>query len=126
MNQESLNWQNQQMTLKPVPTSGRQGDGVSKAGQKQRGGGLARVPNLRVCKHPDWRVAHAGVKDELTSCRGTVQSVWQKPPVKRKGGRSGLPRKGKWPPRGTGTTVLTYPGSAPRKQARLLERSPFR
>ena len=24
------------------------------------GGGLARVPNLRVCKHPDWRVAHAG------------------------------------------------------------------
>ena len=24
------------------------------------GGGLARVPNLRVCKHLDWRVAHAG------------------------------------------------------------------
>ena len=25
------------------------------------GGGLARVPNLRVCEHPlDWRVAHAG------------------------------------------------------------------
>ena len=24
------------------------------------GGGLARVPNLRVCKHQDWRVAHAG------------------------------------------------------------------
>ena len=22
--------------------------------------------------------------------------------------------KGKWPPRGTGTTVLTYPGNAPR------------
>ena len=24
------------------------------------GGGLARVPNLRVCRHLDWRVAHAG------------------------------------------------------------------
>ena len=37
------------------------------------GGGLARVPNLRVCEHPlDFGVAHAGVKDDLTSCRGTV------------------------------------------------------
>ena len=41
-------------------------------------------------------------------------STWQKPPVRRKGGRAGMPRMGKWPPRGTGTTVLTYPGSAPR------------
>ena len=56
------------------------------------GGGLARVPNLRVCKHQDWRVAHAG-GEELTSCRGTVQSVWQKPPVRRKGGRAGLPAR---------------------------------
>ena len=32
----------------------------------------------------------------------------------REGGRTGLPKKGKWPPRGTGTTVLTYPRSAPR------------
>ena len=31
-----------------------------------------------------------GVKDELTSCRGTVLSAWQKPPVRRKGGRAGL------------------------------------
>ena len=53
-------------------------------------------------------------KDELTSCRGTVQSGRQKPPVRFKGGRAGLSKKGKWPPRGTGTTVLTYPGSAPR------------
>ena len=58
-----------------------------------------------------WRTQ--GRKDELTSCRGTVSSAWQKPPVRRKGGRAGLPKKGKWPPRGTGTTVLTYPGSAP-------------
>ena len=28
--------------------------------------------------------------------------------------KSRAARKGKWPPRGTGTTVLTYPGSAPR------------
>ena len=31
------------------------------------------------------------------------------PPVSRKGRRAGLPKKGKWPPRGAGTTVLTYP-----------------
>ena len=54
-----------------------------------------------------------GGKDELTSCRGTVKSAWQKPPVSRKVGRARLPAKGKWPPRGTGATVLTYPGSAP-------------
>ena len=36
------------------------------------GGGLARVPNLRVCEHPFNRsVWHTqGEKDELTSCRG--------------------------------------------------------
>ena len=36
------------------------------------------------------------------------------PPVSREGGRTGLPQKGKWSPRGTGTIVLTYPRSAPR------------
>ena len=71
------------------------------------GGGLARVPNLRVCKHVSvWHMQE--VKDELTSCRGTVQSAWQKPSVSRKGGRAGLPKKGKWPPRDTGMTVLTF------------------
>ena len=45
---------------------------------------------------------------------GTCREEWQKPPVRRKGGRAGMPKKGKWSPRGTGTTVLTYPGSAPR------------
>ena len=29
--------------------------------------------------------------------------------MSREGGRAGLPKKGKWPPRGTGMTVLTYP-----------------
>ena len=36
------------------------------------GGGFARVPNRRVCKHPDWRGGTQGRKDELTFCRGTV------------------------------------------------------
>ena len=36
------------------------------------GGGPARVPNLRVCKHfgPEWHTQ--GRKGEVTSCRGTV------------------------------------------------------
>ena len=73
------------------------------------GGGLARVPKLHVCKHFSGGVAHAGRKDGLTSCRGTV-------PVgvrahtsseSQKEGEIRLPAKGKWSPRGTGTTVLT-------------------
>ena len=66
--------------------------------------------------HFSWRGRWGpqGRKHELTSCRGTVQSAWQKLPVRRKGGRAVLPKKCKWPPRGTGTTVLTYPGCAPR------------
>ena len=63
-----------------------------------------------------------GRKDELTSCRGTVQSAWQKSPVSREGGRAGLPKKGKWQPRGTGTTVLSYPcSSQPCTTARELQ-----
>ena len=38
-------------------------------------------------------VAHAGAGCELTSCRGTVQSAWQKPPGSRQGGRAGLPAR---------------------------------
>ena len=61
---------------------------------KTCGGGLVRVPNLRVCKHLYRSGSHTqGRKDELTSCRGTVQSAWQKPPVSRKGGRTGLPAR---------------------------------
>ena len=55
-----------------------------------------------------------GEKDELTSCRGTVQSAWQYLQWVAKEGEPGCSQKGKWPPRGTGTTVLTYPGMAPR------------
>ena len=50
-----------------------------------------------------------GGKDELTSCRGYRLVGVAIPPVRRKGGRAGLPKKAKWSPRGTGTTVLTYP-----------------
>ena len=39
---------------------------------KTGGGGLARVPNLRVCKHLSREWHMQGRKDELTSCRGTV------------------------------------------------------
>ena len=38
-----------------------------------------------LCKHlwvSEWHTQ--GKKGELTSCRGTVQSAWQKPPVRRK------------------------------------------
>ena len=50
------------------------------------GGGIARVPNLPVRKQLD----EGGRKGrEYTSCRGTVQSAWQVPPVRRKKGRRG-------------------------------------
>ena len=35
----------------------------------------------------------------------------------------GCPKKSKWPPRGTGMTVLTYPGSAPRTTGKAGENS---
>ena len=82
------------------------------------GGGLARVPNLRVCEHPfTCGVAHAGVKDELTSCRGTVQSAWQKPPVRRKGGRAGLHA------RVSGRHVVRGRQSSPTLEVRLGEQA---
>ena len=53
-----------------------------------------------------------GEKDELTSCRGLVGVAKTSSETQRRKSRAA--RKGKWPPRGTGTTVLTYPRSAPR------------
>ena len=82
-----------------------QGDGGPQ-GRSSTGGGLARVPNLRVCKHlhaPGWHTQ--GGKDELTSCRGTVAKTSSE--TQRR--KSWAARKGKWSPRGTGTAVLTYP-----------------
>ena len=60
-------------------------------------------------------VAHAGRKDELTSCRALPSSRrGKKTSSETQRRKSRGARRGKWPPRGTGTTVLTYPRSAPR------------
>ena len=55
-------------------SGGRWPGGWGPQGRSPTGGGrLARVPNLRVCKHPTRTGWHMqGGKDELTSCRGTV------------------------------------------------------
>ena len=54
-----------------------QGDGVPKAGAQQAA--AAREGPEPACVRAPFvpRVAHAGAKDELTSCRGTVKSAWQ-------------------------------------------------
>ena len=72
---------------------------------KTGGGGLARVPNLRVCDHPfNHGVWHTqGEKDELTSCRGS------------KGGRAGLPA------RVSGRHVVRTLQVRPGEQARLVK-----
>ena len=75
------------------------------------GGGLARVPNLRVCKPlyaSRWHTQ--GGKDEL-------QSAWQKPPVRRKGGRAGLPA------RVSGRHVVRGRQSSPTLEVRLGEQA---
>ena len=56
-----------------------------------------------------------GEKDELTSCRCTVQSAWQKHPVRRKGGRAGLPA------RVSGLHVVRRRQSSPTLEVRLGE-----
>ena len=57
------------------------------------------------------------MKDELTSCRGTVWSAWQKPPVRRKGGRAGLPA------RVSGRHVVRGRHSSPTLEVRLGEQA---
>ena len=72
------------------------------------GGGLARVPNLRVCKHPlTSGVAHVGREgriDVLPWYRPVGVAKTSSETQRRK---SRAARKGKWPPRGAGTTVGT-------------------
>ena len=88
----------------------RQGDGPQ-GGPSTGSGGPARVPNLRVCKHPGarWHThREMGEKHALPwNCPVGVVSTSSET---RKGRAA---RKGKWSPRGTGTTVLTYPGMRP-------------
>ena len=79
-------------------------------GKPLTGGGGLRVPNLRVCKHP----LASGVGHEGGEGRFNVLPWYRLVgvailPTSREGGRAGLPKKGKWSPRGTRTTVLTYP-----------------
>ena len=94
------------------------------------GGGLARVPNLRVCEHPlGFGVAHAGGEGRINIlpwyrpvgvAKTSSETQWRK-------SRASSPRKWKWPPRGTGTTVLTNPRSAPGVTGKAGEkRSKFR
>ena len=59
-----------------------------------------------------------GEKDKLTSCRGTVWSAWQKPPVIRKGGRAGLPAK-----KVSGRHVVRGRQSSPTLEVRLGEQA---
>ena len=75
------------------------------------GGGLARVPNLRVCNHLFFLgVAHAGVEGWINILPWyRPVGVAKKSSETHKEEEPGLPEKSKWPPRGTGTTVLTYP-----------------
>ena len=59
------------------------------------GGGLARIPNLRVCKHLLGRgVGHAGEEGWINILPWyRPVGVAKKPPVRRKGGRAGLPAR---------------------------------
>ena len=64
--------------IKKGPIHGGQGHGVAQGMRTTGGGGLVRVPNLRVCKDScsvEWHTQE--VRNELTSCRGAVQSAWQ-------------------------------------------------
>ena len=76
------------------------------------GQGAADSRGSRTCvcaNTSEHRVAHAGGEGwmKILPCNRLVGVAI--PPVSRERGRAGLPKKGKWPPRGTGTTVLTYP-----------------
>ena len=94
-----------------------QGDGVPKACQKQGAAG-PRGSRTCVCANTFGGGWHMQVcKDELTSCRGTVQSAWQKPPVRRKGGRAGLPA------RVSGRHVVRGRQSSPTLEVRLAEQA---
>ena len=75
--------------------------GMSRPG----GGGLARVPNLRV-KDSGWHMQ--GGQNEL-AILPWYRLILQWVAKEEEPGA----RKGKWPPRGAGTTVLTFPRSAP-------------
>ena len=87
-------------------TTGWSPQGVRPTG----GGGLARVPNLRVCDHPfnDGGGTRRGRKGGLTSCRGTVLSAWLSTSSETGREHRAVRSKGKWSPR---CTHLSLPNS---------------
>ena len=61
------------------------------------------------CVRAPLGVAHAGGEGRINVLPWYRPVGVAIPPVNRDGGRAGLPKKGKWPPHGTETTVLPYP-----------------
>ena len=94
------------------------GDGVPQAGHEQTAAD-SRGSRTCVCANTlcrsGWHIQRE--KDELTSCRGTVQSAWQIPPVSREGGRAGLPA------RVSGRLVVRGRQSSPTLEVRLGEQA---
>ena len=72
---------------------GGQGDGVPRHAKNRRRRARQR-PEPACVQTPliaGWHTQ--GEKGELTSCRGTVQSAWQRPPVGRTRGKARLPAR---------------------------------
>ena len=86
-------------------------------------GGLARVPNLRVCQHPLGMWHTEGWTDILPWYRLVGVTKTSSETQRRK---SRAARKGKWPARGTGTTFLTYPEVRTGNRQGWWKRSKFR
>ena len=94
-------------------------------GMRSIGGcGLVRVPNLRVCKHRCWGVAHASKRINVLPWYRQVAVAKTSSETQRRKNRA--VRKDKWSPRGTGMTVLTYPGMRPCNRQGWCKRSVFR
>ena len=83
------------------------------------GGGLARVPNLRVCEHPFTSWGGTRREGKMNEHPAVVPSSrrGQKPPVRRKGGRAGLPA------RASGRHVVRGRQSSPTLEVRLGEQA---
>ena len=80
------------------------------------GGGPARVPNVRVCKHPCTSgVAHAGREGWINILPWYHLMCVAKTSGETQRRKSWAARKGEWPPRGTEIpTRPMFPGSAPK------------
>ena len=91
-----------------------QGYGVPKAGPKQASAD-SRGSRTCVCANTyrwGWHRRGEGWIDILPWYRPVGVAKTSSETQRRKS--RAAQKKGKWPPRGTGTIVLTYPGSAPR------------